>query len=169
MKFSTAALNLGFLTSALAAPQNARTRSDARRAMAGRPNIISDVKTTSNFNTQYSGNWAGLVHKNPPSGQAFASVSGTFTVQRPTVPIGSTATPQQGWGSSAWVGIDGSTCQSAILQTGVDMSLDQFGTPSYSAWYEWYPAAASNFNNLAIRAGDVRSPSFLAFPITNTS
>ncbi|KAF8444750.1 hypothetical protein L210DRAFT_3530901 [Boletus edulis BED1] len=41
-------------------------------------------------------------------------VTGTFTVPSPSGSAGSAA--------SAWVGIDGDTCQNAILQTGVDGS-----------------------------------------------
>lgn len=56
--------------------------------------------------------------------------------------------------ASAWVGIDGDTCQTAILQTGVDFCI-QNGVTSFSAWYEWYPDYAYDFTGLTIHAGDV--------------
>lgn len=53
-------------------------------------------------NVEYSSNWAGAVL----IGTGFTSVTGTFTVPTPTT-AGS---------GSAWVGIDGDTCGTAILQ-----------------------------------------------------
>ncbi|KAF4500527.1 glycosyl hydrolase family 43 [Fusarium agapanthi] len=40
-----------------------------------------------------------------------------------------------GAAASAWVGIDGDTCQTAILQTGISFYADG----SFDAWYEWIP------------------------------
>lgn len=56
--------------------------------------------------------------------------------------------------ASAWVGIDGDTCQTAILQTGVDFCI-QNGVTSYDAWYEWYPDYAYDFTGFSVSAGDV--------------
>ena len=56
----------------------------------------------------------------------FTTVTGTFTVPTPS-------NPDSGldWVSAAaWVGIDGSTCASTILQTGVDFTVDN-GRVSY--------------------------------------
>ena len=50
----------------------------------------------------------------------FKSVTGTFIVPIPREPSGGSGFHS----SSAWVGIDGDTCQTAILQTGIDMSVD---------------------------------------------
>jgi hypothetical protein len=52
------------------------------------------------------------------------------------------------------VGIDGDTCTSAILQTGVDFCI-QNGVVSYDAWYEWYPDYAYDFTGITISAGDL--------------
>ncbi|EIW81698.1 hypothetical protein CONPUDRAFT_54011, partial [Coniophora puteana RWD-64-598 SS2] len=56
--------------------------------------------------------------------------------------------------ASAWVGIDGDTCETAILQTGVDFTYSD-GEVSYDAWYEWYPDYAYDFSGITISAGDV--------------
>ncbi|EIW78784.1 hypothetical protein CONPUDRAFT_166706 [Coniophora puteana RWD-64-598 SS2] len=82
-----------------------------------------------------------------PSGPrgTYTAVTGTFTVPTPTGNDGS---------ASAWVGIDGSSCGNAILQTGVDFNIAS-GQVSYDAWYEWYPAASADFSNISINSGDV--------------
>ncbi|KOS23211.1 Aspergillopepsin-2 [Escovopsis weberi] len=87
---------------------------------------------------EYSTNWAGAVLE----GRGWTSVSGTIVVPRATGGVNAAA--------SAWVGIDGDSCQSAILQTGVDF----YGDGSYDAWYEWFPDYAYNFPSFPIRQGD---------------
>ncbi|EIW83425.1 hypothetical protein CONPUDRAFT_102200 [Coniophora puteana RWD-64-598 SS2] len=97
------------------------------------------VKTGGQTQEEYSQNWAGAVWSKPAG--TFTAVTGTFTV--PTA---------SGSGSaSAWVGIDGSSCSNAILQTGVDFNADG----SYDSWYEWFPAGAVDFDGLTINSGDV--------------
>ncbi len=49
----------------------------------------------------------------------FKSVTGTFVVPTPKEPSGGSGTHS----ASAWVGIDGDTCGSAILQTGIDFTV----------------------------------------------
>jgi hypothetical protein len=46
----------------------------------------------------------------------FTSVTGTFTVPTPSGSTGSAA--------AAWVGIDGDSCTSAILQTGISFTVE---------------------------------------------
>ena len=59
--------------------------------------------------------------------------------------------------ASIWVGIDGDTYGSAILQAGIDVSFNADGTQSYDAWYEWFPNAAVFFpgDEFPITAGNV--------------
>jgi len=84
-------------------------------------------------------------------GSGYKSVTGTFVVPTPKKPSGGSSSTT--YSASAWVGIDGDTCQTAILQTGIDFNVR--GTSvSYDAWYEWYPDYAYNFNNFAISAGN---------------
>ena len=49
----------------------------------------------------------------------FKSVTGTFVVPTPREPSGGSGTHS----ASAWVGIDGDTCGTAILQTGIDFTV----------------------------------------------
>ncbi|KAF7976446.1 hypothetical protein HWV62_6685 [Athelia sp. TMB] len=145
-----------FLTSlllasmALAAPSSSSrhaSRLDRRANRQGQPNRrISSPATTTASNAshvQYSDNWAGAVFDSYPSG-TFTAVTGTFTVPTPSGSSGA---------ASAWVGIDGDTCESAILQTGVDFTVTD-GFVSYDAWYEWYPDYAYDFSGIDISAGD---------------
>lgn len=88
---------------------------------------------------QYSSNWAGVVQ----IGTGYNYVEGTITV--PEISGGDPSSA-----ASAWVGIDGDTCQSAILQTGVSF----YGDGSFDAWYEWIPDYSHSFANFNFQAGD---------------
>ncbi|KAF4457202.1 hypothetical protein F53441_766 [Fusarium austroafricanum] len=89
-------------------------------------------------NDQYSSNWAGAVK----IGNGYNKVQGTITVPQ--------VSGEDGAAASAWVGIDGDTCQTAILQTGISFYAD--GT--FDAWYEWIPDYAHSFTNFAVNVGD---------------
>ena len=71
----------------------------------------------------------------------------------PTPKAPSGANSRTAYSASAWVGIDGDSCQTAILQTGVDFTI-QGSTVSFDAWYEWYPDYAYDFSGFAVKAGD---------------
>jgi hypothetical protein len=92
----------------------------------------SNSKTKTNSATgntsdiQYSENWSGAAITSPPSGQTFNAVSGKFTVPTPSAPSGVSATDGE-YSASAWVGIDGNTYSTAILQTGVDFTVSTSG------------------------------------------
>ncbi|KAJ5194514.1 uncharacterized protein N7498_007952 [Penicillium cinerascens] len=156
MKFSTAILSSSLLaTAVLAAPltdkRQARNmaRSSNRQShppyIPGTNEILHLSKTS---HEQYSSNWAGAVL----IGTGYKAVSAEFTVPTPKRPSGGSKHKQ--YCASAWVGIDGDTCSSAILQTGVDFCI-QDSTVSYDAWYEWYPDYAYDFSGISISAGDV--------------
>lgn len=98
--------------------------------------------------TSYSTNWAGAVLV----GSGYKGVAGTFTVPDPTLPSGGDESTY--YSASAWVGIDGDTCETSILQTGVDFNL-QDGEASFDAWYEWYPDYSYDFTGISFSAGDV--------------
>ncbi|KAI9825140.1 MAG: hypothetical protein M1819_000598 [Sarea resinae] len=150
--------NLLFASSILAAPSGSRLADRvARRAARNRsthPLIpASGPKTDGGNNASqisYSSNWAGAVYTSPPSGQTFNGVSGSFNVPSPKAGSGS----ESSWSSSAWVGIDGDTYGDAILQSGVDFTVDSSGDVSYDAWYEWYPDGAYDFDGISFSAGD---------------
>ena len=57
----------------------------------------------------------------------FKSVTGTFVVPVPKAPSGGSG---GFYSASAWVGIDGDTCDTAILQTGIDFTINN-GEVSY--------------------------------------
>ncbi|KAF9242308.1 peptidase A4 family-domain-containing protein [Melanogaster broomeanus] len=57
--------------------------------------------------------------------------------------------------ASVWVGIDGFTCSTGTLQTGIDMTTISNGAVSYDAWYEWYPDYAYSFSGISLVAGDI--------------
>ncbi|KAH8705216.1 peptidase A4 family-domain-containing protein [Talaromyces proteolyticus] len=134
--------------SAVASPLSARV---ARRHGITRPNmrITTDEQAGAeqvNGDSQ-SNNWGGAVLVS----SGFTGVSGKITVPTPKVPSGGDDSTQ--YCATAWVGIDGDTCQSAILQTGVDFCITGSQT-SYDAWYEWIPANSIDFNNFSFGAGD---------------
>jgi len=84
----------------------------------------------------YSTNWSGAVLV----GTGYTSVTAEFVAP----------TPSSSGSGSAWVGIDGDTCDTAILQTGIDWTYNG----GYDAWYEWYPDYAYDFSGITIHAGD---------------
>jgi hypothetical protein len=111
---------------------------------------VDDEEVANRTNVDYSSNWSGGVLTAPPSGTTFTSVTAQFTVPRPSLPSGAT----QDSYASAWVGIDGDTYTTAILQTGVDFGISTSGQVSYDAWYEWYPDYAYDFSGIDIGTGD---------------
>lgn len=157
MKFTTTLLSTTLLAStALAAPLTAAraARHEARRARAlqrtSNPPLseTNDILALDNStaHVQYSQNWAGAVLV----GTGYTAVTGTFTVPTPQAPSSGSG---DSYAASAWVGIDGDTWTKAILQTGVDFTVEN-GEASFDAWYEWYPDYAYDFSGIDISAGD---------------
>ncbi|KAF8313007.1 hypothetical protein DL93DRAFT_2036848, partial [Clavulina sp. PMI_390] len=97
----------------------------------------------------YSENWSGVILT--AAAGTWKGITGTFVVPTPKVPSGGSTTTA--YAASAWVGIDGYTCSSAILQTGVDFYVEG-GSISYDGWYEWYPDYAYDFSGITFSAGD---------------
>jgi hypothetical protein len=112
-----------------------------------------NAATGNTSDVAYSENWSGAAFTSPPSGQTFNAVSGKITAPTPSAPSGIESTDGE-YAASAWVGIDGNTYSTAILQTGLDFTVSTSGAVSYDAWYEWYPDYAMDFD-LAISSGDV--------------
>ncbi|KAJ4470089.1 peptidase A4 family-domain-containing protein [Lentinula aciculospora] len=107
------------------------------------------VGSSANATIQYSGNWSGAVLVSPPTGEIFNSAVGTFTV--PSMP-----SANSNGAAAAWVGIDGDTFATAILQAGVFFSVNG-DTVEYGAWYEWWPNYATDIDtdDFPVSAGDV--------------
>ncbi|KAF8444749.1 acidic protease 1 [Boletus edulis BED1] len=135
--------NILLASAALAAPSSRLEARLARRRQNRQSQPVNHVDGPDGAvsNVEYSSNWAGVLWAEGDG--TFTTVTGTFTVPTPSGSAGSAA--------SAWVGIDGDTCQNAILQTGIDFTVDG----GYDAWYEWYPDYAYDFTGISISAGDV--------------
>ncbi|CAK5282587.1 unnamed protein product [Mycena citricolor] len=152
MVFASALVSLLLAAAALAVPRSNIEGRQARRRMSG-PRLTSQGPAAANqisnatSHVAFSTNWAGASLESPSG--TYTSVTGTFTVPTPKSPGGSGS-----FAASAWVGIDGDTCSSAIMQTGIDFNIDN-GVVSYDAWYEYYPAFASDFSGFSVSAGDV--------------
>ncbi len=97
--------------------------------------------------TVTSYNWSGYA----VTGTSFTQVLGSWIV--PAVDCSVTPSTY----SSFWVGIDGYN-SSTVEQTGTDSDCSG-GTPSYYAWYEFYPSPSTIFGALPISAGDTISAS----------
>ena len=157
MKFLTIASALLLTGSAVAAPGTAlRAERHRKRIASGRKGnplrrVSGPVDGTESSNVQYSDNWAGAVLV----GTGYTSVTGTFTAP----------TPSTDGSGSAWVGIDGDTCETAILQTGIDWTLSG-GSVTYDAWYEWYPNYSYDFSDISISAGDTITTTVTATSLT---
>lgn len=113
-------------------------RQHAPRRVYGKtpPRVIDNVTV------EDSTNWSGYAVE----GTAFTKALGSWTV--PTVNC--TKTPNTY--SSFWVGIDGWT-SSTVEQTGTDSDCDG-KTPSYYAWYEFYPAASVLISSVPVSPGN---------------
>jgi len=112
-------------------------------------------------------NWAGAVYTSPPANTNFTYVAGRFTVPTPLLP--SPWIPNTKYTAAVWVGLDGLTAQSAILQAGVEVSVTLNITSfeiiyEYRAWTEWWPASPVFFSStqFAISPGDIVSISINA-------
>ncbi|KAI1383966.1 peptidase A4 family-domain-containing protein [Hypoxylon trugodes] len=154
---------------ALAAPGTAMRRQRhaekiAERRVARTGNTLQPAEgdfniasTNGSAHVEYSSNWAGAVL----IGTGYKTVTGSIVVPTPKVPSGGSSSTE--YSASAWVGIDGDTCETAILQTGVDFTI-QGSSVSFDAWYEWYPDYAYDFSGIDISAGDT-----VTFTVTASS
>lgn len=155
MKFTTALIASILSASALAAPGTAARKARHNKRTSGartsKPmipaNVTAAVHGPENINTEYSTNWAGAALV----GTGYTGVTGTFKI--PTISLPSGGSSKSSYYASAWVGLDGYTCETAILQTGVDFNLEA-GVVSFDAWYEWYPDYAYDFSGISFSEGD---------------
>ncbi|KIK61929.1 hypothetical protein GYMLUDRAFT_72971 [Collybiopsis luxurians FD-317 M1] len=152
MKFSAILLaGAVFASSSVWAIPRELTRRSGRRSnplsLAAGPQTET-TEAANNATIQYSGNWSGAVLTSPPAGETFTTAAGTFTV--PTMVTGGTGA------AAAWVGIDGDTFATAILQAGVFFEVSG-DTVTYGAFYEWWPNFATDIPTelFSMEAGDV--------------
>ncbi len=91
-----------------------------------------------------SSNWSGYAVTGA-TGSVTQAVA-TWTVPKVTCGAGETSY------SAYWVGIDGFS-SSTVEQTGTDSDCHS-GTPSYYAWYEFFPQPSKNIASIAVHPGD---------------
>ncbi|PMD29669.1 concanavalin A-like lectin/glucanase [Hyaloscypha variabilis F] len=156
MHFSTLLSAALFSTVILAAPKGHGLASRVAHRQSSRASGLLDVKYSKDVvdpetgnvtHIDYSSNWAGGVVTSPPAGETFSYIQGQFVVPTPSFPAGSAA---------FWVGIDGDTYGNAILQAGVDVTINSDGSTSFDSWYEWYPQYSITFDpsQFSFGAGD---------------
>ncbi|HZY70663.1 MAG TPA: G1 family glutamic endopeptidase [Thermoplasmata archaeon] len=97
-----------------------------------------------------SSNWAGFAATGSKGSVTFVKGSWIVPKIQGTCPAGYRY-------SSFWVGIDGFTSGS-VEQTGTDSDC-QGGSPTYYAWYEFYPKPSHVITSLTVSAGDTISAS----------
>lgn len=118
-----------------------------RRNVANAPGIDGRTNAHTGVYTDYGEYWAGATL----IGSDYTSVFGTIVVPTPRTPPGGNSSAQ--YAAAAWVGIDGYTCGTALIQTGIAIWI-QNGQPWYNAWYEWFPEASGSFDDFAVNAGN---------------
>ncbi|KAI0323935.1 concanavalin A-like lectin/glucanase [Cubamyces sp. BRFM 1775] len=97
-------------------------------------------------------NWAGVALTFGPDA-VVESVTGTFTVPFPNIPLN--GDDDDVYASSAWLGIDGYSCESALLRTGVEF-INADGIVAAFAWYEWFPnITRTYYDDISVSPGDV--------------
>ena len=102
-------------------------------------------------NTVTSTNWSGYAVGAPSQ---FTEVLGTWVE-----PTAKCSVFQQTY-AAFWVGLDGYT-SSSVEQLGTDVDCGLFGSPSYYAWYEFYPAASVDISTTQypVKPGDTLTAS----------
>jgi len=100
-------------------------------------------------------NWSGYAVTGAPG--SVTDVQGSWIVPAVTCSSG----PNQY--AAVWVGIDGYN-SNTVEQTGTDSDC-QNGTPTYYAWFEFYPHPAFLINNFSVRPNDVISADVSYDPI----
>jgi Peptidase A4 family len=111
-----------------------------RKVYPGAPPRVVD-----NVTVEESTNWSGYAVE----GSSFTSAKGSWII--PTVNCSKTPNTY----SSFWVGIDGWT-SSSVEQTGTDSDCDG-SSPSYYAWYEFYPNPSFLISGVPVSPGNKMS------------
>jgi len=125
-------------TTAITAPR----QHAPRKVYPGRP-----ARVEGNVTVEESTNWSGYA----VTGSSFTTALGSWFI--PSVNCSKTPNTY----SSFWVGIDGWNSDT-VEQTGTDSDCD--GTsPSYYAWYEFYPAASVLISSVSVSPGNKMSAS----------
>jgi hypothetical protein len=97
----------------------------------------------------YTGDWCGAT-SSTPSTNKITNVQGYYQVPAPTVRA-SQGTPQY---AGAWVGIDGVTWSTSLVQAGTASAIAGPGETAFWAWFEWVPAASYIIDSFPVDPGD---------------
>ncbi|TVY30315.1 Aspergillopepsin-2 [Lachnellula hyalina] len=139
---------------ALASPLSARLAAGGGNGVLKKAGpaicIRNDTITEDALFESKSTNWAGAVVSS--ARDSVTAVQGSFTVPKPILPPRGNSNDQ--YCGAAWVGIDGDTCTSSLIQTGVFWCIHH-GIVTYEAWYEYIPAASIAYSGISVGAGDV--------------
>ncbi|KAK1782372.1 concanavalin A-like lectin/glucanase domain-containing protein [Copromyces sp. CBS 386.78] len=125
----------------------------SRTGDAGDPKIgattLRRVKRTNP--TATSNNWCGSVRTTTSTNQ-IKLIHGTFQHPTCTQRPGVTTYPQA---AAAWVGIDGDSWTSALLQAGTVCKINNStGIVENEVWWQWVPSGAYTIANIPVFAGD---------------
>lgn len=113
--------------------------------------VAAHRKTRRTNPTANSANWCGSVN-NAPTGKSIKLIHGTFQHPTCTQRSGVTTYPQA---AANWVGIDGDTWTSALLQSGTVCKVDNSsGIVRHEAWWQWVPSAAFTISSMPVAPDD---------------
>lgn len=130
-----------FLGTVVAAPTVLAAGSVSATGPAVHLDFVTKTKST---------NWAGYAVTGPAG--SVSAVDASWIE-----PVVSGSCPTTAEYASFWVGIDGYNSKT-VEQTGTDTDCAH-GSPSYYAWYEFYPKNSVTISSLKIHAGDTISAS----------
>lgn len=97
-----------------------------------------------------TGNWCGLADNSPPSG-TWKSVVGGWVVPDVSLRSGQTASEEPS--ICQWVGIDGYSCSTGLIQGGTVSEINSDGVQENYPWWEFVPDALQSVD-MTINTGD---------------
>src|SRR2546425_1014320 len=168
--------------------QDAMVLLSLRASIAGSLAVVAILSLSSLGLAQSLSPQAGVPHRSVPRIRALtngAATSTNWSGYAVTGPTGSVTDAKGSWivpsvtcssaasYSSFWVGIDGFG-SNTVEQTGTDSDC-QSGSPTYYAWYEFYPGPAFLITGITVRPGDrisaeaVYSSGLITVTITDTT
>ncbi|KAJ4388525.1 hypothetical protein N0V93_005983 [Gnomoniopsis smithogilvyi] len=104
---------------------------------------------------RHSRNWSGGINPASPNTSGYFAAAGMKFTAPAALGPDIIQPDAEYYAASIWVGIDGWSHGSALLQTGVTIEVNKSvsGEVAYVPWYEWWPAVAMRLD-VPIGAGD---------------
>ncbi len=143
LALSPAVAQISAVPAATSTPNTIAPRQHAPRKVYG----LVPPHVEGNVTVSDSTNWSGYA----VTGSSFTSAKGSWTVPS----VNCTTTPNTY--AAFWVGIDGWS-SSSVEQTGTDSDCDG-KSPSYYAWYEFYPNPSELISSITVSPGNKMSAS----------